>query len=407
MAEKSVSFITLGCRLNHAETAGYAAALERAGWRVERELDGGRDAVVVNSCVVTRTAERQTLQTVRALKREHPESTIVLVGCAAALPGLASAADVVLKSREPGAVAEALCGAVRGNVVPRHFTKRALLKVQDGCPFRCAYCIVPFTRGPSVTRPMAQCLDEAHALLDAGFLEIVVTGCNLACYDDNGATLPTLVDALCEIAAPYGARIRLSSVEPGGCELELADAMLRHRNFCRFIHMPVQTCDDAVLRAMGRRYTANELEASVAALEAKVPMLSIGVDMIAGLPGEDAAAFSKTCDFFRRHDISIAHVFPYSPRPGTRAVTMPNRPTRHEARQRAAELRTIAAESAARYRSRWIGMETEVLVEGQDTNLVAHGYNEAYILFSFTAPHPVNIPSMYKLRITRDLASGR
>ena len=299
---------TLGCRLNQAEEARFAADFLAAGFETVSDA-AQADVCVLHSCAVTRRAERESLRLVRAMRQARPDGRplIVLSGCVVACnePGrlLDAGADLLIAKVQAGTLVAQVLARLQRPVPPssafppppRFHTKRALLRVQDGCEFNCAYCIVPLTRGAPVSRPWTEVLDEARALLDKGHRELVVTGCNLACYRDGSRGLPDLTDALCRLA-PEG-RIRLGSVEPGTVERDLADVMRRNRNLCRFLHLPVQTGDGALLRRMGRRYDADGLRATLAALLQGVPGLARGPDLITGLPGEDENDFLDGVDW--------------------------------------------------------------------------------------------------------------
>ena len=267
--------------------------------------------------------------------------------------------------------------------------KRALLKVQDGCGFGCAYCIVPLTRGKPVSRPWDDTLSAAESLLAKGYREIVLTGCNLACYSDGTRGLADLADAICGIAEPYGARIRLGSVEPCLCDDELIGVLLARRNLCRFLHYPIQSGDTGVLNTMGRRYTAEQILALLQKLREKLPLIGLGADFITGLPGEDETAFAQTCALVEQIPFVHIHVFPFSPRQGTRAPALPNRPSRTIAKERAARLRQLGDASAEAYRQLLIGHETQVLVEKRTAEGFVTGWNEGYALCRFRSAAPV------------------
>ncbi|MDD5706534.1 MAG: MiaB/RimO family radical SAM methylthiotransferase [Kiritimatiellae bacterium] len=386
-----VAFITLGCRLNQAEEGDFAAAFASAGWTVTRP-DEGADVYVVHSCTVTRAAERETLRLVRGLKAGQRGAVrlIVLSGC-------------VVEHAPPAALraagADLLIGrAARAELVPRVLsclgmtagpsvavppptpvfrTKRALLRVQDGCGFGCAYCIVPHTRGAPVSRRWNEVLNAARALIAAGHQELVITGCNLACYHDGARGLADLTAAVCGLEGL--GRVRLGSVEPATVERELADVMASCRKLCRCLHLPLQSGDDAVLRAMGRRYTADDYRDSVAAVLRRVPGLGLGTDVISGLPGEDEDAFRRTRELLSGIPCSNLHVFAFSPRPGTRAALMPGRPPVAVARRRARELRRLGAAQRQAFAATWVGREVEVLIESLDDRGNGHGWSDTYL----------------------------
>lgn len=367
-----VRFITLGCRLNQAEEAIFAADFSANGWDVAFGGDDagadGQEVVVLHSCAVTRMAERKTLQAIRALKRVDPPKTapiVAVTGCAtAALPEQvlrAAGADLIIPRTQYANLRFAIEAAIavssgfapaappagRASLRERPYLRpgrhHAMLKVQDGCDFRCAYCIVPYTRGPATSRPFAECVAEATAMAKAGVPEIVMTGCNLACYRDGVAGLPELAAAVCEAVAPMGATVSLGSVEPAICDEAIVALMLAHKNLKRFVHLPIQSGDSKVLALARRRYNGERIREILTLYRKKVPNLFLGADFITGLPGEDEEAFQRTCDLVKEFSFDHIHVFPYSPRQGTAALALPDIPSRAVARARAARLRTLTA----------------------------------------------------------------
>ena len=413
-----VAFRTLGCRLNQAEEADFARQFLAAGCRLA-EKGETPDVIVLHSCAVTRAAERETFRQIRSWRKDPQlaNTLIVVTGCAVACnaPELFrdAGADLVVARRDQFRLAELVVEPLnrltvkplnrltvkplnrltvepfdRQTVKPsRH--KRALLKVQDGCGFNCAYCIVPLTRGKPVSRPWSESLAAAESLLDQGYKEIVLTGCNLACYREGTRGLADLADAICGLAEPHGARIRLGSVEPCLCDDELIDVLLSRRNLCRFLHYPIQSGNTGVLDAMGRRYTAGQIMDLLHRLREKMPLIGLGADFITGLPGEDEEAFAHTCALVEEIPFVHIHVFPYSPRQGTLAPTLPNRPSRTIAKERASRLREIGNASAAAYRQLLIGHETQVLVEKRLPDGTVTGWNEGYVLCRFHSDAPV------------------
>ena len=400
----TVAFKTLGCRLNQAEEADFAAQFQAAGCKL---ADKGEtpDILVLHSCAVTRAAERETFRQIRAWRRDPAlaHTKIAVTGCAVACnaPELFrdAGADFVIPKQDIARLAQIVVEPLdRQTVKPsncqtvkpsnrRH--KRALLKVQDGCGFGCAYCIVPLTRGKPVSRPWGDALAAAEALLDKGYREIVLTGCNLACYRDGTKSLADLADAICDLAEPYGARIRLGSVEPCLCDDELLDVLLARRNLCRFLHYPIQSGDTGILNAMGRCYTAEQILSLLKRLREKLPLIGLGADFITGLPGEDETAFAQTCALVEQIPFVHIHVFPFSPRQGTRAPILPNCPSRTVAKERASRLREIGDASATAYRQLLIGHETQVLVEKRLPDGTVTGWNDGYVLCRFRSDAPV------------------
>ena len=386
----TVAYKTFGCRLNQAETARYASAFDALGF-ARAPIGPDASVIVVHSCTVTRKAEHECVKFLRHFRTACPWSCLVLTGCAVgSIPPdeLKTLADVIVPNSQkeqlptlvfdfwrrlhPEAVLPAPVPAV---LRPR--TQRALLKVQDGCAFRCAYCIVPDMRGAPRSRPFGECLEEARALIGEGFQELIVTGCNTACYNDNGKTLPNLIDAL--LALPGLGRIRLGSIEPGTIEREIAGRMAADPRLCRFLHLPIQSGDDAILERMGRHYRADDLRQTFDFLYAKVPGLALGTDIITGFPGETEDAFANTCSLLFGGHFANVHSFPYSERPGTPAATFPGAVPDKTRRRRTARLIKLAAVWRAAYARRFVGKPVQMLVEHFDEQGNACGWSGEYL----------------------------
>ena len=241
---------------------------------------------------------------------------------------------------------------------------RANLKVQDGCNCHCAYCIIPQVRGEPRSRELADAVRETRELVARGHREIVVTGVNLGLYRDGAAGLPELLAALA--AVPGDFRLRLSSLEPGPMVMPVVELIRRQPNrFCRFLHLPLQYGHDTILRAMGRPYTVAEFATLATQAVTAVPGLCLGTDVIVGLPGETAAVFDECLVFVQRLPLAYLHVFPFSPRPGTRAATMPGRPPERLASTRGRRLTAVGECLAAVFRQTQLGRRVTVLVEEQ------------------------------------------
>ena len=241
---------------------------------------------------------------------------------------------------------------------------RANLKVQDGCNYHCAYCIIPQVRGAPRSRELADAVRETRELVVRGHREIVVTGVNLGLYRDGAAGLPELLAALA--AVPGDFRLRLSSLEPGPTVTPVLELMRQQPDrFCRFLHPPLQYGHDAILRAMGRPYTVAEFAALAEQAVTTVPGLCLGTDIIAGLPGETDAIFEECLGFVQRLPLAYLHVFPFSPRPGTRAAAMPGRPPERLAGARCRRLTLAGEQLAAAFRQTQLGRRATVLVEEQ------------------------------------------
>lgn len=391
---KRVRFATIGCRLNQAEEAAFAGLFAARGWEVSFDGAAPCDVLVLHSCAVTRQAERTTLQTARAAKRDVPAGGLppylIVTGCAARALGegvlRAAGADKVvgrgeyarlcdiaeellasglppapLEEPRPGGVFPATgAGAApalppsppgldeapfwdAGRPAPRPGHVRAMLKVQDGCDFRCAYCIVPHTRGQAVSRPFEESVSAARELARSGAREIVLSGCNLACYEWRGRRLPDLLSAICEGVREDGVAVSLGSVEPGICDAGIVAAFGKHANLRHFVHLPVQSGDSGVLKRAGRLYDEAAIRETLSLYRSACDDLFLGGDFITGLPGETEEAFGRTCRLVRDFAFDRIHVFPYSPRQGTRALAATDIPSRAVAKERAARLRALCS----------------------------------------------------------------
>ncbi len=389
---RTVAFKTFGCRLNQAETVAFEQAFAAAGFRRVR-FGEPAEVVVVHSCVVTQTAENECLRQLRTLRRKWPTVRLVLSGCAAeAVPQerlLAAGADLVVGRAQREVLVQRVLerwptppeGLERQMPVtrasPPRRSHRALLKVQDGCDFFCAYCIVPHTRGGPVSRPLEICLRDAAAMIAEGYREIVVTGCNIACYADGSRGLVDLLSALS--ALPGLGRLRLGSIEPGTVEGAVAEWMAASEKICKFLHLPIQSGDDGVLARMGRRYTSAQVIDTVRRARALMPDAAFGADVICGFPGESDDAFERTLHAVAEAGFSNLHVFPYSERPGTPACTFDGSVPVAVRRQRAKRL--IAQGDAQReaFAHRFLGQRVEVLVERFDREGRACGWSGEYL----------------------------
>jgi threonylcarbamoyladenosine tRNA methylthiotransferase MtaB len=389
-----VSFFTLGCRLNQHDTAAMRSDLASAGWSApERGGAAGSDVAVVNTCTVTRRADQESRQLIRKIAREAPGVRIVVTGCYAqrapeelrGLPGVALVLGTAERERiaewlpAPDTAAAATSSssaeiavspgrarrpALRANAAPLRYRRaRALLKIQDGCDSFCSYCIVPYVRGRGRSRPPADVLDQARRLLDAGFLELVLTGADLGSYateEEGPAALVRLIEGILALGGAH--RVRISSIEPNKVPDGLLDLLGTEPRLCRHLHLPLQSGSPAVLRAMRRGYLPGDYARLVERAARRGPV-GIGADVIVGHPGEGDAEFEETRAFLRALPITYLHVFRYSPRPGTRAERDAGGATEAEARRRSERLRALGAEKRRRFHESLVGGRLRCVVE--------------------------------------------
>ena len=375
-----VKLHTLGCRLNEAETEAWARELCGQGHHLCRP-DEAADLVVVNTCAVTQEAARKSGQILRRSRRDDPDARLVVSGCAASLPcsaaTLSRTADLVIPNADKDRLVEISnrrlglsCGSARGCEVPAdtlfaRSRQRAFIKVQDGCRHRCAYCIITLARGEERSRATAELVAEVRGLSAAGVDEVVLTGVHLGGYgsDRPGEDLMTLVRTL--LAETPIRRLRLGSLEPwdlpdGFWDLFSDPRLMPH------LHLPIQSGSDAVLRRMTRRGRARDFLALAVAGCTAVPDLNLTTDVIAGFPGETEAEWRETLALVEEIGFGDVHVFPFSPRPGTRAAGLSGQVSPEVGRARARQLRHLAEGLRRSTLTRMVGRQAEVLVEGRE-----------------------------------------
>ncbi len=417
---RRIAVFSLGCKLNQAEGEGICHLCGESGCEIV-PFEAEADVYVINTCTVTSEADREGRRLARQARRRAPEGAkIVLAGCSVqANPGgmLIPEADLLLGNaekmrlsehlasaawREGGASAEVRAAAIdrrdRLDAVPlEHFEgrTRAYLKVQDGCNFSCSFCATTLARGPSRSLAADDCLWHARRLAEGGHREIVLTGVHLGAYGRDlkpRDTLSRLLDRLVEEGGLR--RVRLSSVEPGEVTRELVrvsaeNAYGRRKKgtyTCRHFHIPVQSGDDGILRAMGRNYTAERCARRFAELARAIPGVCLGGDFIAGFPGESAEAFERTMAWVRESPIAYLHVFPYSPRENTPAAEMPGRLHGVESRRRVRALRELGRRKWTAFLASQAGAEAEVLIEGRRKDGLLTGLTDNYVRVAAEGP---------------------
>ena len=374
-----VDLVTFGCRLNVVESE----AMKQAA------LEAGHDnLVIVNSCAVTAEAVRQARQTIRRLKRERPDTRIVVTGCAAQIEpekfaSLTEVSTIIgnaekTKSATWAALAKNSAGEARIQVsdimavtqtarqVPDRFEghTRAFVEVQNGCDHRCTFCVIPFGRGNSRSTPVGQVTDQIARLVDQGYAEAVLTGVDLTSYgpDLPGAPrLGTLVKAILR-DVPGLRRLRLSSIDSVEADDELLDAIASDKRLMPHLHLSLQAGDDLILKRMKRRHLRDDAIRFCETVRGLRPDIAFGADIIAGFPTETEEMFQRSIELVDACGLSSLHVFPYSARPGTPAAKMPPVPA-DQIKDRARRLREKGAEALSRHLDRLIGSEQEILVE--------------------------------------------
>ena len=363
---KTFKLVTLGCKVNQYESDVMRAACIEAGY-VPVTKGGCADLVVVNTCTVTATAAAKSRRALRSAIRANPGAKVVAAGCAVEADAamFEKVGDGILllkqsrKSEFPG-----LLGIETNGRKPLPGRTRAFLKIQDGCDRFCTYCIVPHVRSELWSKPLDEVLREAEYLASLGHREIVLTGIRLGLYNGGGgADLAALVRKLSERPGPE--RLRLSSLEMWNISDELLSAASGSGKFCRHLHISLQSGDDGILRAMNRPYTSDEFLARIKDIREALSGVAITTDVIVGFPGEGEREFENTLRVCREARFVKMHIFPFSPRAGTRAVDLPGRPDRAAVDEHLGRLRDLEEELAREYRRGLVGKVVEVLVENR------------------------------------------
>jgi threonylcarbamoyladenosine tRNA methylthiotransferase MtaB len=370
-----VAIITLGCKLNQADSDRLSEAFRGAGFVPVAE-DQPADAFVVNTCTVTHVADRKSRQMLRRARRLNQQAVVAAVGCypavapdeVRALPEV----DLVLGTRDKMAVVEQVARRLARPAsslldapapTPARPLTRAMVKIEEGCDARCTFCIIPAARGDLTSLPADDIVARVRALA-ADHYEVVLTGTNVGRYGyetHRRRLLPALLRRVLD-ETPVR-RLRLTSVEPSDLTPELLELWREEPRLARHFHLALQAGSDPVLRAMRRRYNTAQFRRAVARLRAVVPEVAITTDIIGGFPGETEAQHAETLTFARQMAFSRIHVFPYSPRRGTPAAGLPDQVPDAVRERRCAELRALGTELAADYHRRWLGQAVAVLWE--------------------------------------------
>ena len=420
-AARTVSFATLGCRLNQVDTQQIQTLLEARGFRTV-DFDEPADVVVVNTCTVTARAELSDRQTIRRAARVSPRATLVVTGCwAQTSPGEVAGldgVDLVIGNGDKHRLPDLLDRVVADRVhvadirlartleaappARRHGRSRAFLKIQDGCQHRCAFCIVPRARGSSRSLDPKIVLDQARLLVEVGHPELVLTGVDLGHYGADlvpRTTLAALVRSLVEL--PGLRWVRLSSLLPAYFTPELLEIVTASPVVAPHFHIPLQSGSDRVLRAMRRPYSVRMYRGLVERLAAARPRLGLGADVIAGFPGETDEDFAETVGCVRDLPFSYLHVFPYSARQGTEATRLEGQIDSRTITERSRILREIGRAKSRELRQGMVGRVEEALVlESLDRatgRLV--GLTGNYVEVVFSGP-PTLMRGLARVRVT-------
>ncbi len=407
----TVSFATLGCKLNQVESQEVQGLLESRGFRTV-PFDGPAQICVINTCTVTGKADFSDRQMIRRAVARNPNAFIVVTGCyaqtdpgsIARIPGV----DLIVGSQEKYRLAD-LLGSLEKRIEPEirvgeirqarsipvapiasHSGRsRAFVKIQDGCQHRCAFCIVPYAKGGSRSQEPKVVLDQVYQWVESGYREVVLTGVDMGHYGWDLIPRTTLAALLGQIVEISGLkRLRLSSILPAYWSPELIELVASSPIICPHQHIPLQSGSDRVLRRMRRPYNTKMYRILVESLAERISALGLGTDVIAGFPGESEEEFQETVNFIESLPLTYLHVFSYSPRKGTEAARLPDPVPAPVIRLRSEALRTLGRAKNLAFRTQRVGTTMEVLVlESRDkaTGLLT-GLTGNYLEVLFDGP---------------------
>ncbi len=395
---KKVAFYTLGCKLNFSETSTIARLFEGAGF-ARVDFTDRPDIYVINTCSVTENADKKCRQLVRKAMKINPEAFVVIIGCYAQLkpdeiaqvPGV----DLVLGAQEKFNLLDHIHDREKKEAAAVHASEikhvktfvpsfsygdrtRAFLKVQDGCDYFCSFCTIPLARGRSRSHTVAETLKVAKEVAKTEVREVVLTGVNIGDFGKgSGENLYALLQALDQVEGID--RIRISSIEPNLLSDEIIDFVATSKRFVPHFHIPLQSGNDSMLKAMRRRYQTSLYRNRIERIKSLMPDSCIGADVIVGFPGETQGKFEETYHFLHALDVSYLHVFTYSERQNTTAVRMSEVVPVAERQKRSKMLHLLSSKKKHHFYAQQTGKKATVLFEGENNDGRMFGFTSNYV----------------------------
>jgi threonylcarbamoyladenosine tRNA methylthiotransferase MtaB len=391
---KKFKVVTHGCRTNQYETQGYRDQLLALGYQ---EVDEGEepDICIVNSCTVTHSADVSSMRSVHRLLREHPEAKIAVTGCMAEAKQselLQKGVALVVLNHEKEQLVNKLFP--EAETLPefsiRNFEAhtRAFVKVQDGCNSYCTYCIIPYVRGRSKSRPIQEIIDEVQVLVANGYREVVITGINVGDYQDREQTLADLMRAVDNIEGL--SRLRLSSIDPDEVDDKLMRSIVEGKHCCRSMHIVLQSGSNVILKRMNRKYTRQVFLETIERLQAEDPSFTFTTDIIVGFPGETEKDFEETLEVIERVQFAKVHIFPYSPRERTRAALYSDQLPTQIIAERRERAQACADKASFLLRSGYVGKELTILTEASKEEVHIEGHSDNFLFVQVAGKGRVN-----------------
>lgn len=415
---RKVAIHTLGCKLNFAESSTIAGQFRSQGYQVV-DIDDAADVCVINTCSVTERADRECRQIVRRALRHSPNAYVIVAGCYAQLrpeqlatiPGV----DLVLGTAEKFSIFQYSSDFIKSECAKTFVSPiksvdtfdpassagsddrtRAFLKIQDGCDYSCAFCTIPLARGGSRSMPVGSIVAQARAAVEEGYLEIVLTGVNVGDYGTKiGTSLVGLVRELVQVDGLE--RIRISSIEPNLLTDELLSLWASNSKICNHFHIPLQGGNDYILRGMRRRYLTEQYRNRISSVRTMLPDAGIGADVITGFPGETDELFEETYKFLVDLPISYLHVFTYSERPNTMALTISGKVEPRIRFERSEMLRNLSERKRRAFYESLVGSTREVLFEEKLSTAEWTGLTGEYMRVRVSSPEDLS----NKIRIVK------
>lgn len=398
----TVSFITLGCKVNQFETEAMTEILEKEGFKVLPPNEVS-DIYIINTCAVTKESERKSRQFINRAKRINPDSLVVAVGCSVQLNSekisKETQADIIIGTKHKSNIGSIIKDRLNNTqhfyhvedfqgrenfeelkISTVHDKTRANIKIQDGCSQFCSYCIIPYVRGPIRSRNQEDILEEVGRIAKNGYKEIVLNGIHISSYGKDFQKQNALIELIEEIDKIEGIeRIRLGSLEPN---LITEDFMKRYGSLnktCDHFHLSLQSGSDSVLKRMNRKYTTGQYRNNVELIRKYMPDAGITTDIIVGFPGETDEEFKETKNFVKDIGFSRIHVFKYSIREGTKAAEMTNQVEDSVKSERSKELIELGEKTSREFMEKYVGKKVSVLIETEKDDNIYEGYTRNYL----------------------------
>lgn len=421
---QKVAFETLGCKLNFSETSSIKRDFSESGYKIV-DFDSSADIYVINTCSVTQNANSTCRKTVRRARQNNPDAFIAVIGCYAQLEPEEIASiegvDAVLGAKHKFKLLELFDDFVKPNETIVHNTDvneatdfhnsfsssdrtRAFLKIQDGCNYKCSFCTIPLARGKSRSPKIATIIRNAEHLVRNGLKEIVITGVNTG--DFGSGRNENFFALLCKLQKIEGLqRIRVSSIEPNLLTDDIIELAANSDVIQPHFHIPLQSGSNTMLRLMRRRYTTNLYRKRIELINELLPDACIGVDVITGHPGESNELFEESFNFIQSLNVSYLHVFTYSERPDTHALTIKPVVPHHLRKKRTHKLRRLSARKRFEFDTRFTGQLRPVLFESEEQNGWRQGWTDNYIRVKYSA-ESVNGNNIVTVKIGNRLKDG-